>query len=59
MSQHHATKEQRRDLAERMKSPDNPLNMVIACDMWITLKTPYPRSPIYVYNPLTFSRDLT
>ncbi|MBP6064154.1 MAG: type I restriction endonuclease subunit R [Bacteroidales bacterium] len=36
ISKHHTTKEQRRNLAERMKDPDNELKMVIVCDMWLT-----------------------
>jgi type I restriction enzyme R subunit len=56
MSQHHTTKEQRRGLAERMKNPDDPLNMVIVCDMWLTgfdvpcLHTMYLDKPMQGHN---------
>ena len=36
MARHHTTKEQRRTLAERMKSPEDGLKLVIVCDMWLT-----------------------
>ena len=36
ISKHHTTKEQRRRLAERMKSPSDELKLVIVCDMWLT-----------------------
>lgn len=36
ISKHHTTKEQRQNLAERMKDPDNELKLVIVCDMWLT-----------------------
>jgi type I restriction enzyme R subunit len=36
MARHHTTKEQRRALAERMKSPEDGLKLVIVCDMWLT-----------------------
>lgn len=36
MSKHHTTKQQRRDLADRMKNPDDELKLVIVCDMWLT-----------------------
>jgi len=36
MAKHHTTKEQRRALAERMKSPEDELKLVIVCDMWLT-----------------------
>jgi type I restriction enzyme R subunit len=36
MARHHTTKEQRRALAERMKSPEDELKLVIVCDMWLT-----------------------
>ena len=36
MAQHHTTKDQRRDLSERMKDPEDELKMVIVCDMWLT-----------------------
>lgn len=36
MAQHHTTKDQRRELSERMKDPEDELKMVIVCDMWLT-----------------------
>jgi type I restriction enzyme R subunit len=36
MAKHHTTKAQRRRLAERMKSPDDDLKLVIVRDMWLT-----------------------
>ncbi len=36
ISKHHTTKDQRRTLADRMKSPQDPLKLVIVRDMWLT-----------------------
>jgi type I restriction enzyme, R subunit len=36
MKQHHSTKAGRERLAKRMKDPDDPLKLVIVCDMWLT-----------------------
>ncbi|MBN1992948.1 MAG: type I restriction endonuclease subunit R [Anaerolineae bacterium] len=36
MQAHHTTKSQRRQLAARFKDPDDPLQMVIVIDMWLT-----------------------
>ncbi len=36
IAQHHTTKQQRRVLADRMRSPYDPLKLVIVCDMWLT-----------------------
>lgn len=36
IAKHHTTKEQRRRLAERMKSPEDELKLVIVRDMWLT-----------------------
>ncbi len=36
MARHHTTKEQRRNLAERMKDPADPLKLAIVRDMWLT-----------------------
>jgi len=36
MARHHTNKKQRRALADRMRSPDDPLKLVIVCDMWLT-----------------------
>jgi len=36
MARHHTNKTQRRALADRMRTPDDPLKLVIVCDMWLT-----------------------
>jgi type I restriction enzyme R subunit len=36
IAKHHTTKEQRRVLAERMKDPEDELQLVIVRDMWLT-----------------------
>lgn len=36
LSKHHTTKQERRILAERLKDPQDSLNLVIVCDMWLT-----------------------
>ena len=36
MAKHHTTKQQRRDLSDRMKDPADPLKIVIVIDMWLT-----------------------
>jgi len=36
MAKHHTTKQQRRDLSDRMKDPADPLRIVIVIDMWLT-----------------------
>ena len=36
MAKHHTTKQQRRDLSDRMKDPTDPLKIVIVIDMWLT-----------------------
>jgi type I restriction enzyme, R subunit len=33
---HSTTKDQRKEISERFKNPDDPLKMVIVCDMWLT-----------------------
>jgi type I restriction enzyme R subunit len=56
MSKHHTTKEQRRLLAERMKNPDDELQLVIVRDMWLTgfdapcLHTMYLDKPMRGHN---------
>lgn len=50
------TKQQRKDLAERMKDPDDPLRLVIVRDMWLTgfdapcLHTLYIDKPMRGHN---------
>ncbi|MCR8560923.1 type I restriction endonuclease subunit R [Mucilaginibacter sp. BJC16-A38] len=36
LQRHNTSKQQRRDLAERMKDPADPMQLVIVCDMWLT-----------------------
>ncbi|MFW9940377.1 MAG: type I restriction endonuclease subunit R [Candidatus Thorarchaeota archaeon] len=36
LSKHHMSKEQRRQIANRFKDPQDPLKFVIVCDMWLT-----------------------
>ncbi|MBN1304908.1 MAG: type I restriction endonuclease subunit R [Anaerolineales bacterium] len=36
IARHHTNKAQRRALADRMRNPDDPLKLVIVCDMWLT-----------------------
>ena len=36
IARHHTNKKQRRALADRMRTPDDPLKLVIVCDMWLT-----------------------
>ncbi|MFH2031623.1 MAG: HsdR family type I site-specific deoxyribonuclease, partial [Bacteroidota bacterium] len=56
MAKHHTTKEQRRVLADRMKSPDDELKLVIVRDMWLTgfdvpsLHTLYIDKPMRGHN---------
>jgi type I restriction enzyme, R subunit len=56
MAKHHTTKDQRRVLADRMKSPDDELKLVIVRDMWLTgfdvpsLHTLYIDKPMKGHN---------
>ena len=56
MARHHTTKDQRRALSDRMKTPDDDLKMVIVCDMWLTgfdvpsLHTMYLDKPMKGHN---------
>jgi type I restriction enzyme R subunit len=36
LAKHHTTKQQRRNLSDRMKDPADPLKIVIVIDMWLT-----------------------
>lgn len=53
---HHTNKKQRRVLAQRLKDPDNTLELVIVCDMWLTgfdapcLHTMYIDKPMKGHN---------
>ena len=56
MAIHHTNKFQRRGLSDRMKAPDDPLKLVIVCDMWLTgfdvpsLHTMYLDKPMKGHN---------
>lgn len=56
ISKHHTTKQQRRDLSDRMKDPDDELKLVIVRDMWLTgfdapcLNTMYVDKPMRGHN---------
>jgi type I restriction enzyme R subunit len=56
ISKHHTTKQQRRDLSERMKDPADELKLVIVRDMWLTgfdapcLNTMYVDKPMRGHN---------
>jgi type I restriction enzyme R subunit len=56
ISKHHTTKQQRRDLSERMKDPTDELKLVIVRDMWLTgfdapcLNTMYVDKPMRGHN---------
>jgi type I restriction enzyme R subunit len=53
---HHTTKKNRQLLAQRIKDPDNSLELVIVCDMWLTgfdapcLHTMYIEKPMKGHN---------
>jgi type I restriction enzyme, R subunit len=56
IAKHYTTKQQRRDLSERMKDPDDELKIVIVRDMWLTgfdapcLNTMYVDKPMRGHN---------
>ncbi len=56
IAKHHTTKQQRRNLSERMKDPDDSLKLVIVRDMWLTgfdapcLTTMYVDKPMRDHN---------
>ncbi len=56
LKRHHTTPAQRERLAKRMKDPDDPLRLVIVCDMWLTgfdvpcLHTMYVDKPMKGHN---------
>lgn len=56
MAKHHTTKDQRRIFADRMKTPDDELKLVIVRDMWLTgfdvpsLHTLYIDKPMRGHN---------
>lgn len=52
IAKYHTTKTQRRALAERMKSPDNELKLVIVCDMWLTGFDAPSMHTLYIDKPM-------
>ena len=52
MAKHHTTKLERKDLAQRMKDPDNPLQLVIVVDMWLTGFDAPPMHTLYIDKPM-------
>ena len=56
ISKHHTTKQQRKDISERMKDPSDDLKIVIVRDMWLTgfdapcLNTMYVDKPMRGHN---------
>ena len=52
IAKHHTTKEQRRALAERMKDPTDPLQLVIVRDMWLTGFDAPSMHTLYIDKPM-------
>ena len=52
MSKYHTTKEQRRVLADRMKTPDDPLKLVIVVNMWLTGFDAPSMHTLYIDKPM-------
>jgi type I restriction enzyme R subunit len=52
ISKHHTTKQQRRDLSERMKDPADELKLVIVRDMWLTGFDAPCMNTMYVDKPM-------
>lgn len=52
LSKHHTTKEQRKQLAERMKNDDDPLKLVIVRDMWLTGFDAPSMHTLYIDKPM-------
>ena len=52
ISKHHTTKEQRRALAERMKKPEDELQLVIVRDMWLTGFDAPSLHTLYIDKPM-------
>jgi type I restriction enzyme R subunit len=56
IAKHYTTRQQRRDLSDRMKNPDDELKLVIVRDMWLTgfdapcLNTMYVDKPMRGHN---------
>ena len=52
IARHHTTKEQRRSLAERMKNPEDELQLVIVRDMWLTGFDAPSMHTLYIDKPM-------
>ena len=52
MAKHHTTKEERRALAERMKSEQDELKLVIVRDMWLTGFDAPSMTTLYIDKPM-------
>lgn len=52
MAKHHTTKQQRRNLAERMKDPQDHLKLVIVRDMWLTGFDAPSMHTLYIDKPM-------
>jgi type I restriction enzyme R subunit len=52
ISKHHTTKDQRRILADRMKNPDDELQLVIVRDMWLTGFDAPSMHTLYIDKPM-------
>jgi type I restriction enzyme, R subunit len=52
ISKHYTSKEQRRSLAERMKNPDDELQLVIVRDMWLTGFDAPSMHTLYIDKPM-------
>jgi len=52
LAKHHTTKQQRRNLAERMKNPDDELKLVIVRDMWLTGFDAPSMHTLYIDKPM-------
>jgi type I restriction enzyme R subunit len=52
LAKHHTTKEQRKQLAERMKDDNDPLQLVIVRDMWLTGFDAPSMHTLYIDKPM-------
>jgi type I restriction enzyme, R subunit len=52
LAKHHTTKQQRRNLAERMKDPADELKLVIVRDMWLTGFDAPSMHTLYIDKPM-------
>ena len=52
MAKHHTTKQQRRLLADRMRDPEDELQLVIVRDMWLTGFDAPPLHTMYIDKPM-------